>query len=259
MSFEARGGIALVGAGNVASHVGAAFAPYIKWVFSRNAEHARVLASAIGAEGSGDFSRLRDIRPDIVIVSVADHALGDVVAAIGALDYSPLVVHTSGSMPKEALEIISHRTGILYPLQTFSKDVPVDMAQVPFFNEASEASDLAIIDALARTVSPKVYHADAAHRQALHVAGVFTSNFTNVLLECVEQVLGKAGYTLDVVRPLLEATVAKAFEVGPHAAQTGPARRGDKAVMAAHINLLDDNKKDVYRVLSELIMKNHNI
>ena len=124
-------------------------------------------------------------------------------------------------MPKEVLEPLSPRIGILYPLQTFSKGVDVDMSRVPFFNEAAREDDLALIDAIAASISTSVHHADATHRQVLHVASLHI-NFTNVLLECVDSILGEAGYSLDVVRPLLEATVNKAYEVGPHAAQTRP-------------------------------------
>lgn len=259
MSFDLSCSIALIGTGNVATHLAKAFAKNIKWVVSRNPDHALSLASAIGATPLTDFSELSQLRPDIVLVSVADQAIEQVVGSVGHLAYGPLVIHTSGTVPKEVLGHISARTGIIYPLQTFSKDVPVDMAKVPFFNEACTESDLELIDALASETSEHIYHADAAHRRALHVAGVFTSNFTNVLLECVEQILSEADYTLDVVRPLLEATVSKAFEVGPHAAQTGPARRGDRAVMQKHIEMLDGDRREAYRVLSQMIMKNHNI
>ncbi len=259
MSFDVCGGIALVGTGNVASHLAHALAPQIKWVFSRSFDHARGLADDIGAEPYSDFGMLARISPGVVLVSIADRAIADVVAAIGNLDCEPLVLHTSGTMPKEVLEPLSPRIGILYPLQTFSKGVDVDMSRVPFFNEAAREDDLALIDAIAASISTSVHHADATHRQVLHVAGVFTSNFTNVLLECVDSILGEAGYSLDVVRPLLEATVNKAYEVGPHAAQTGPARRGDSAVIEKHVAWLPDRYKDVYRVLSDMIIKNHNL
>ena len=249
--------IAIVGCGNVASHLAKALNGSVSCIANRTLAHALPLAEAIGARAVA-LHDLREVRPAVIIVSLADHAVADVVSAVGKLDYAPLVVHTSGTLPKEILLEISPRTGILYPLQTFTRDCEVDMSRVPFFNEAARADDLDIIDGIASTISKSVHHADAAKRKSLHIAGVFTSNFTNILLEGVERVLAPEGYDLEVVRPLLEATVAKAFAIGPHAAQTGPARRGDHAVIRAHEQALPDDLRVVYHTLSEAILKSHN-
>lgn len=249
--------IALVGSGNVASHLGRALGNRIGIVVSRNPGHAKALAESAGIARYGSYDDLRAYRPEMVIVSVADHALAEVAQSIAGLPEEPLIVHTSGTMPKEVLECVSPRTGVLYPLQTFSKDVAVDMSRVPFFTEAQNAHDLEIVDVVAHSLSATVHHADAAKRQILHIAGVFSSNFVNILLEMVEDILNGADYPLDTVRPLVEATVAKAFEAGPHAAQTGPARRGDTAVMAKHAAALPEDKRAIYELLSQYIVKSH--
>ena len=253
--------IVLVGAGNVATHLAKALRHALIGIVNRGEEGARCLSELTGVKYYTDFGAVRALAPDVVLISLADRALPDVVAAIGDLRHAdgmaPLVLHTSGTMPKESLAPLSDRTGILYPLQTFSKYYEVDMRCVPFFNEAVYEADLKIIDDIAAAISTSVHHADAAHRKALHIAGVFANNFPNVLLECVQKILGKAGYTLEVVRPLLEATVSKAFEAGPHAAQTGPARRGDTAVLNEHIRALEPDMVKVYEVLSNLIMNLH--
>lgn len=249
--------IALVGSGNVASHLAKALSDRLVAIFSRNAEHASELSAPLGVGSFSDYAELGRLKPDVIIISIADHAVSEVVASIGRLDYSPLVLHTSGTLTKEILCPISDRVGILYPLQTFSKGCAVDMTMVPFFTEASSPEDLEIVDALASSVSATVRHADEAHRRVLHVAGVFTSNFTNILLDCVERILSEAGYEMEVVEPLLKATVAKAFEVGPRAAQTGPARRGDYEVLARQEASLPEDLRPVYKVLSDLIIKTY--
>lgn len=249
--------IALVGSGNVATHLGRALKPHICGIYGRGEESTGALARELGCPHSTDFATLADSACDVVIVSLADRAAEDVAKAIGPLPYNPLVLHTSGTLPKELFNVMSPRTGVLYPLQTFSKAARVDISRVPFFTEACTEADLAVVDTIAHMMSPHVYHADAARRKSLHIAGVFTSNFTNVLLECVQQVLAADGYPLDTVRPLLEATVQKAFELGPHAAQTGPARRGDLSVIAKHIEALPEELRPVYTELSNLILKLH--
>lgn len=251
--------LAIIGAGNVATHLASAFADRLVGIWCRTYTHARALADRVGTNAYSEFALLNVVRPDIILVSISDKGLSDLARTIGRLEYDPLVIHTSGTVGMEALAPVSPRYGIMYPLQTFSAAVPVDMSKVPFFNEAVDEADLEIIDLLASLISGSVHHADAAHRRLLHIAGVFTSNFTNVLLECVQRVLSDGDYSLDVVRPLMEATVGKAFEVGPHKAQTGPACRGDFAVINRQENSLDETLKPVYRTLTDLILNLHGI
>lgn len=250
--------IAYIGAGNVAWHLAPALAPNVTTVASRNPEHGADLAIRAGAEVAG-FDTIRSKEHDVIIISVADSAIASVATAIGRLDYNPLVLHTSGTIGKEVLEAMSPRTGVLYPLQTFSKEAALDLASVPFFTESACEADLDIIDGIGRLISPRIYHADAQKRRTLHIAGVFTSNFVNVLLESVETVLAPDGYDLDVVRPLLEETTKKAFAIGPHDAQTGPARRGDTAVTERQFDALPEHLKPAYKALTDLIMYNHGI
>ncbi len=251
--------IVLVGAGNVASHLAAALARrgFLSAIAGRTQANVDSLAAKVGVPALHGYEDIASVAPDIVLISVADSAIVPVAEAIGSLPGTPLVLHTSGTVAKEALLPVSPRTGVLYPLQTFSKGTPVDISKVPFFTEAGDDDDLDIVDAIAMSMSAHVYHADAARRRTLHIAGVFTSNFTNVLLESVQRILAVDGYGLDTVRPLLEATVAKAFAIGPHAAQTGPARRGDTAVTQSQQNALPDELKEVYAALTELIVSYH--
>ncbi|MDE6134092.1 MAG: DUF2520 domain-containing protein, partial [Muribaculaceae bacterium] len=167
------------------------------------------------------------------------------------------VLHTSGTIPKEVLAPMSARKGIIYPLQTFSRDACVDISSVPFFNEADSDADLSLADSIASAISRSVHHADESHRRILHIAGVFSCNFPNVLLECTQRILAEAGYGLEVVEPLVRATVDKAFSIGPHAAQTGPARRGDTQVIERQQAALPPDLAGIYKILTQTILKSH--
>ncbi len=247
----------IVGSGNVASHLAAALGRRLLAVCSRNADHARGLAEAAGVPAWGELGDIAAFNPAIVLISVADNAIDAVAETIGVLPSSPLVLHTSGTIHKERLSRISPRTGVLYPLQTFSKDKYVDMCRVPFFTETAAEADLPLVEALAASVSSTVHHADEAHRRRLHIAGVFASNFPNILYEITGKILADAGYPLDTVRPLVEALTAKAFDMGPHDAQTGPARRGDLQVMRSHEEALPPELAQIYHILSEYIVNTH--
>ncbi len=257
--------IAIVGCGNVATHFAlgldrVGICPV--GIYGRDPLTVARLAESLSAPSSlmcGDLSEVASSAADVVIVSVADRAIADVAAAIGPLPVGTVVLHTSGTVGMERLSCVSADHGILYPLQTFSRNVPVDLSEVPFFTEASTEAALAVADGLASVLSEHVVHADASRRRALHIAGVLSCNFPNYLLECAGKVLADAGFGLDVVAPLVRTTIAKAFDVGPHDAQTGPARRGDIEVLRAQAASLPDDMAEIYRALSRSIMYSHQL
>lgn len=250
--------VALVGAGNVgAALVGplSRALNLVAWA-NRSVEHVAHRLPTAGCRAVS-LGELAAMRPDIVIVSVADSAVESVVESIGALDGSPLCLLTSGTVSMAALRPLSARVGVLYPFQTFTSGFDVDVAAVPFFTEAAHACDLAVADAIAVSLGARVCHADEEHRRALHIAGVISNNFVNILLERTQAVLAGAGFDFETVRPLVEMTVRKAFAIGPHAAQTGPARRGDYRVMQQQLSEVPSDFKEAFALLNNLIIKAH--
>lgn len=85
------------------------------------------MAATVNAEATDNLDNLRK-DADLYIISVKDDAIGEIVSKAG--HSNALWVHTSGSVPMEILSGIGDRYGVLYPMQTFSKDVDVDMEKV---------------------------------------------------------------------------------------------------------------------------------
>ncbi|MDE6702245.1 MAG: DUF2520 domain-containing protein [Muribaculaceae bacterium] len=252
--------IVIIGAGNVATHLAHAFQNagcHIAQVYSRSLGHASRLAFELKDSRPIDDLSLLTEEADLYIISVADAAVATIAEAMPKV--KGIVAHTSGSVPLAALTPASDRTAVLYPLQTFTRDAVVDIANVPFFTEASDAKTLEDIDSFARLLSDKVYHADSYKRKTLHIAGVLSCNFVNYLWDCTAQVLAADGYDFSVVEPLVRATLDKAVAIGPRAAQTGPAMRCDAEVMRQHMERLDPDKARIYRELSNEIMKTHKL
>ncbi|MDE5643326.1 MAG: DUF2520 domain-containing protein [Muribaculaceae bacterium] len=250
--------ITILGSGNVATHIAGglqAAGCHITEVCSRSLTNASRLAES-----------LHDCRPldnpsdlatdsDLYIIACSDSAIADIAARMPRVD--GIVVHTSGSVPLTALAPASSRYGVLYPLQTFSRESHVDLRKVPFFTEASDQATLQETDSYASMLSDLVYHADSRQRTILHIAGVLSCNFVNYLWQLTEETLAPEGYSLDVVRPLIEATLQKAMDIGPYKAQTGPAVRGDLATIQRHTDILPQDTAEIYRILSESIIQSH--
>ena len=152
---------------------------------------------------------------------------------------------------------LKERCGVLYPLQTFSKEKPVDFGEVPLFVEAPCPDDLNILKQLGADIGSKTFEADSLQRQQLHLAAVFACNFTNHLFAIADDLLKESGLPFDVLRPLIRETVEKTATLSPREAQTGPAIRRDSNVMEKHLLKLSDHLQwqEIYRLLSENIQK----
>lgn len=207
----------------------------------------------------GYFSRdtatagLNGIDPgaDIYIIAVSD----DAIAAVSELVTDPekLVVHTSGSVDIKALSG-SYRKGVCYPLQTFSKDREVNFREIPVCIEAEDKKDLAVLQELAEAISGMVLEVSSEKRRSLHLAAVFANNFTNHLYHISHELLRKEMLPFTLLLPLIKETAAKVNQMLPYDAQTGPARRDDRAVIRKHLQLLENqHQREIYALLSNTI------
>lgn len=248
--------VAIVGAGNVATRIGISLKKLdfdIVCVASRTIASASHLAGILGCEAVNDVS-LIPADCDLVLIASTDAAVAEIASKLPEI--KGVVAHTSGSVPLSAIACKHRRAAVIYPLQTFSREVEVDISTVPFFTEATDDTSLAVADAFAHKLSDTCEHADSAIRAKLHIAGVLSSNFPIYLLEMTQKVLESANLPLSTVAPLVKASMDKAFKAGPHNAITGPARRGDMAVLKRHIeSLAEPDDKAIYKAISNAILK----
>ena len=249
--------IVLVGAGNVATHLGMAWqkAGYeIIQVYSRTSASALELANRLGV---GYTTSLEGIctDADVYVVMVKDAVLQELIPSVVKGRDDALFVHTAGSMPMSVWEGHALRHGVLYPMQTFSKAREVDFASVSFFVEANGDSDLMILKNMASILSPKVYEATSAQRTSLHMAAVFACNFTNHMYALSAHMLKKHGLPFESMLPLIDETARKVHELQPLEAQTGPAVRRDVNVMNKHLEMLVEEPKirNIYKIISDNI------
>lgn len=249
--------IVLIGAGNVATHFGVALekAGYtVKQVYSRTEVSAVRLADRLGCPYTVS---LADVFPDadVYIVSVKDSALDEVLPELVKRNRDALYVHTAGSVPMDVWKGLARRYGVLYPMQTFSRERAVDFSTVPFFVEADSADDLELLEQMGRRMGGKVYEATSEQRRYLHIAAVFACNFANHMYAIAGHLLEKNGIPFEVMLPLIDETARKAHVLPPVEGQTGPAQRYDRNVMDRHLAMLADEPQlaEIYRLLSRNI------
>lgn len=252
--------VVVLGAGRVATHLAPALVRVgysLSQVWSRTEESVRQIAEPLGVPYTTDLDSVVT-DADIYIVSVADKVLPEVAERLcQRAKKTALFLHTAGSIGIEVWQHCSaEHYGILYPLQTFSKERVVDMREVSLFVEASSEETLALTEALARSLSDKVFRADSRRRAQLHIAAVFACNFANAMYDAAYRLLAEEGIPFEVLLPLIDETAAKVHTLTPREAQTGPAVRGDREVMQRHLEALagDERLREIYSLISDYIM-----
>lgn len=247
--------IAFVGAGNVATHMAVAFSMaghQICGVCSRTAAAAQTLAARVGGKAVTDMSCLPEA--EALVFAVKDDILPGMIEKMSGRKEA-LFIHTAGSMPLKVFEGHCQHYAVLYPMQTFSKARSVDFRKVPCFVEGNDDTALRVVTTLARDLSDTVHVLDSSRRRYLHLAAVFAGNFSNHCYALASEILRQQGIDERALLPLIAETAAKVNEMPPRQAQTGPAVRFDRQVMAAHTNLLGEQTlpAQIYGLMSRSI------
>lgn len=251
--------VVLIGSGNVGTILGRLIKSAghaIVQVVGRQTMAVETLATELGALASiGTISLITDA--DIYIICVSDGGIIEISRELNLRDR--IVVHTSGAVSKEALRGVTEYYGVLYPLQSLRKELPV-LPAMPLLVDGNTRSIRDSIAAFAGTLSPYVAYADDDERLKLHIAAVVVSNFTNHLYVLAKDYCVKENIDFQLLIPLIQEVAFRISGNEPEKLQTGPAIRGDRATIEKHDRLLAHYPllREIYRALTESILNYHN-
>jgi predicted short-subunit dehydrogenase-like oxidoreductase (DUF2520 family) len=254
--------ISVIGAGKVAWQLAQALEDaghYIEEVWSRHPENAARLVDHLYAAKRHPSLDFRESRATLFLLSVTDKAVPELADEL-LLPAGAMLAHTSGTLPMEVLQPAATSYGVFYPLQTFSKEKKTDLSIVPFCLEASDAQGLKVLKKVAASLSNHVQVLNGAKRKVLHLAAVFASNFSNHMWRISEDILGEEGMDTQLLHPLIAETIEKSMRIGPARSQTGPAARGDHAVLEVHLQQLEERPEwaELYYLISQDIIRCEN-
>lgn len=242
--------VIIVGSGNVAFHL-------MNWLTMKGIPVSRI-SSRTFLDGIGQLPS----PASLYIIAVSD----DAIALVGRnlkerVSDDVMVVHTSGSIPCEVLANCFSCHGVLYPMQTFSRNSSLEYSRIPLFIEAADENATARLERFACRLSATVYRLDSRRRKALHIAAVFACNYLNRMLVHATDVLAECPFGLETLVPLIEETVEKAVAIGPRQAQTGPARRGDIGVLKMHQKSLEHlpDAQQIYTFIARQILDDYGL
>lgn len=249
--------ICIVGTGKVSLHLIKSLSSHFNlYIVGRNEIKAKKYAGIASNKNIG-FGTLNDIPTnfDVYIIAVSDDAIKYVS---DLLPTNKIIVHTSGASGLDVL--ISKHKGVLYPLYTFSERDEIDFRKVPIFIEGSNNMVINILRMIAEVLSPQVYVINSEMRCKLHAAAVISCNFINYLFSISYELMEKSPMEFNLLRELVDKTVEKAFSIreNPILSQTGPAVRNDVLTIRKHLELLDNEHREVYKCLTDKIIEKIN-
>lgn len=251
--------ISFIGSGNVAWHMAQALENanhHILEVYSPTKKNADKLCRKLynaSAVSSVDFSASKS---ELIIIAVPDDAI-ELVANQLKVAENTIVVHTSGSKSLEALALTQAKTGVFYPVQTFSKGKTINFRPIPICIEAIDEKVEKTLQKLAFTICENVCFFNSEDRKVLHISAVFACNFTNYLMTISKKILESEGLDFAILKPLIQETMEKALLNGPEKSQTGPASREDSITIKTHLAYLVKYPqfRNLYELLTEGIIK----
>ncbi len=261
--------IGLIGTGNLAFHLVRGLFKHditFQTIFGRNTIEGELLARKFNSTYEIDYNFETLCNFDLIIIAVSDSAIELVAKQISSfLNSNTLVVHTSGSVPISVLASYFKNVGSFYPFQTFTKlDKSLSWRDISIFLnvETKETTNLAsqkkYLLSIASTLSEKIFWLKDEDRIFLHIAAIFAHNFSNNFWRIGSEILKSKNLDFSVLLPLLKQAILKLEIMPPQQAQTGPAIRGDNAVVEKHYQLLQQNFPDyaeLYKINSLSINK----
>lgn len=247
--------ISIIGTGNVGTVLAKkVFAANhtINFIYGRNADAAKALASEVNAKSTNDFYDITE-ENDIVIICTNDKSIEEITSKFHFT--KTVLLHTAGSVNKSVLENSSVNFGVLYPIQSLRKSMDIS-TPIPFLIDGNNSEVRKVIEQLATSISNKVEFGNDEKRLKLHTAAVFACNFVNYMYLQSANFCNKNDINFNLLQPLIEETALRLRTHHPKEVFTGPAVRKDLATIEKHLQQLSSNPtaQALYKQLSEMIM-----
>jgi predicted short-subunit dehydrogenase-like oxidoreductase (DUF2520 family) len=235
-------------------------------LYSRSFSSAEQAAKFVGA--GQPLANLADLRAaDVWLLSVPDAQVAAAAQALaeaqGARLAGAIVFHNSGFLSAsvlQPLQALGCHVASAHPVLNFaSPETGVrQFAGTPCGLEG-DATALAWLHTALTAIGGRCFEIASADKPLYHAAAVFSSNFTVVLQGIAQDAWRSAGVPPELMRSMTEAllksTVDNVLAMGPAQALTGPAARGDTAVVQAQGEVVKRwslPAGEAYQTLSEL-------
>lgn len=251
--------ICIIGSGNIAHFMGKKLVHSehtILQVISPNIEHAKKLADVLHCEFDNSIANINE-QVDVVILAINDDALKNLES--NEFLKSKIVIHTAGSVSLNEVKHISDKVACIWTVYSISKANLPNSNKIPLAINFSSNEIKESVLAIANSISTNLFFLNDEQKSIAHLSAVFVNNFSNHLYTIAEKLLNKQEIPFDILIPIIKNTVEKLNDHSPFENQTGPAIRNDKKTMEKHQNLLSNDEKLIYELISNSIKSTHSV
>jgi predicted short-subunit dehydrogenase-like oxidoreductase (DUF2520 family) len=238
----------IIGAGRVGQTLGRLWMTSgmyrVQGVITRSVNSARRAVDFIGGgQTSTDLAKMPGA--DVWMLSVPDTHIASTVQTLAALTTPvgplrpALAFHCSGALSSDVLEPLrtaGWQVASCHPLLSFAQPelALTQFAGTPCALEG-DAPALAKLQPAFEHIGARCFALAAQDKLLYHAGAVFATNFLPVLQDLTEQLWQRSGMPDDLIRQmratLPQNAVNNVVALGPKAALTGPAARGDVALV----------------------------
>ncbi len=227
-----RAGLSLAAAAQHADHD-------ITALVGRDLAQAAAHADRFGAQPAAAGDDLPET--DLVVIATRDVAIAPVADLVAPTVRTDLgAVHLSGLTPVAALAAFADRdvaTGSFHPLQTLpTAEAGASRLAGAWIAVTAAAPFDGQLSDLATSLGAHPFALADEAKPLYHAAAAAAANLPLAALTMASDLFERAGVPFAAARPLVEAVVANAFDLGPRPALTGPVARGDVATVDAQLD-----------------------
>lgn len=258
--------IGFIGAGKVGCSLGKYFksrGAEVVGYYSRTLDSARTAAEFVGTNYYESLETVVGFS-DCLFFTVNDTAIADVWTKVRKLDISgKMICHCSGAKSASVFEGVDERKAYgfsLHPISPFSSryDSYKNIKDAYFTLEGNKEK-LDVMEAFLHEMQLSYTVISGEEKVKYHAACVFASNLMVALSKDAIDLLCEVGFSEEdaqrALAPLMEQNLKAILEKGPKEALTGPMERGDGETIRNHLEVLKENKREVYQVLSKELLE----
>ena len=212
------------------------------------------------------YNNLDDLikNSDAIFITTPDNQIADVWNEVKKLPIKEkLICHCSGSISSEVFSNINNHGAYgysIHPMFAISDKYNSykDLSQAFITIEGNE-KHIEYLKMLFSHLGNDVAIINKENKILYHAASVTVSNLVLGLINNGVNYLEECGFTKEMaikaLYPLIENNLRNIKERGAVKSLTGPIERGDLSTVINHLNVIREEDKELYRLLSKNILK----
>lgn len=212
------------------------------------------------------YTNLEDLikNSDAIFITTPDNQIADVWNEVKKLPIKEkLICHCSGSISSEVFSNINNHGAYgysIHPMFAISDKYNSykDLSQA-FITIEGHEKHLENLKRLFLHLGNDVAIISKENKVLYHAASVTVSNLVLGLINNGVNYLEECGFTKEMaikaLYPLIENNLRNIKERGAVSSLTGPIERGDLSTVINHLNVIREEDKELYRLLSKNILK----